>query len=317
MTLKRSNRYHRRNLLGSGYLILVVVFFLAACSSRQGTLKPIATVENEVGGRISAQPILATFSELQADPQYFRDRQIRVTGNFILPNLPDCQPYSGPVASWALVSEELRLDTVGFDMLLGLAPEGLSLTVDGFFRQYEGPSGCGKEPKPSIVWYLEVTKIVQPNSLVRGPVTVAEIQSVTLVPSNPSVETGSEGGLDSSSDTGTPFSQRTPGSTDQVVPTPTPLGTGSTSADPQGTELPFSTRTPTRITTSPGTSVPSPTNESGTSVSTPTNPPQPTVTPTPTRVPDDGTSSPLPTVTATATLSGYPPPIPTDATAYP
>ena len=115
---------------------------------------------------MSGQAQLVTFSELQADPESFQNRLVRVSGSLLKLPPPGCLPYSGPGIEWALIAEELRLDAIGFERVISLLTNGLPMTVDGFFRLYEGPLGCGKGAPDGSAWYLEVIQIVQPNPLV-------------------------------------------------------------------------------------------------------------------------------------------------------
>jgi len=140
---------------------------LAACSDPGGKLLPFNAGPSPERIFV-AEPQLVTFSEIQEHPEDFRDRMIRVTGNYFRAELPLCFPYSGYGAKWMLVNEDLRLDAVGFEQLVHLIPNGSLVTVDGFFRLYEGPIGCGKGAPVTSAWYLETIRIVQPNPLVKA-----------------------------------------------------------------------------------------------------------------------------------------------------
>jgi hypothetical protein len=43
------------------------------------------------------------------------------------------------------------------------------MTVEGYWRLYEGPLGCGKNAPRAAIWYLEVLRIVEPNPLPGNP----------------------------------------------------------------------------------------------------------------------------------------------------
>ncbi|MGD2077361.1 MAG: hypothetical protein PVH18_03210 [Chloroflexota bacterium] len=294
-------------------LLFLLLPFFVACSARNGQLKPLRPGE-EGELLIVAQPQLVTFSQLQDDPDSFRDRLIRVSGSLLKAPLPDCVPYSGPAIEWALISEELRLDATGFERAISMLDNGLSMTVDGMFRLYEGPLGCGKAAPDGSAWFLEVIKIVQPNPLVASGIPSGGLPAGATTPGMPVVPPGS---------TATATGQVTPPGTPGPGGTPTMTPTGLASAIPTATSTPG----PGTITaTSIPTASPSP---SATSRFTPTPtrtplPGTPTVTPTPTSTLGPGsTPTPTPTVdqypgpgtpTATPTSDGYPPLPPTTLT---
>jgi hypothetical protein len=241
---------------------------------------------------------LITFAELEADPFAYQDKLIRVTGNYVALPAVECVPHSGPAAGWALVAEDLRLDILGFqELLVGMAPQELTLTLDGILRRYDGPLGCGKRPAAGILWYLEALQIIQPNPLIvqagdssgGPPIIPPAIGTATLPPADsgtvePEATTGP----------GTPTNTATPTGTMIATTTSTPVTTpiGQTPGAPTAT--PTRTPTPSR----PATSQPG----------TPTRTATPTRTPTPVSGP---TQPPLPT----ATPGGYP--APPTSTAYP
>jgi hypothetical protein len=294
-------------------IIILAALVLAACGRNKGQLKPNPAEEGS-RGVISSQPQLVTFAELQEDPEAYRDAFIRVTGSFFRLPARECLLSTGPGTSWSLISDNLRLDALGFEELLQLVRPGTELTVDGIFRKYEGPLGCGKRPAVEIAWFLETTQIVQPNPLARVIGTL-EGSLPPILP--PSVLSPIPPGIVLPSPTGSPTSAISPTPTG-MVPTATP--------SPAGT--PSVTSTPTVIGT-PGTIIPTATpSSSSTPLSgTPTATPSPTSTSipgTPTQTPT-GTIQPTPGPTqpplSTSTPGGYPiptPPTPTSSpTGYP
>jgi len=278
----------------------VLLPLLVACSTQDGQLKPLRPGE-EGGMLLAAQPQLVTFSQLQADPEAFQDRLLRVSGSLFKAPLPDCVPYSGPLIEWALIADALRLDAVGFENAVGLLLDGAPMTVDGIFRLYEGPLGCGKAASDGTAWYLEVLRIVQPNPLVASAPQPGGIIPSSATPGGPIVPPGS---------TATPTSQITPPTsgtpgivptttstgTPPVVPTATAtpgLGTVTVTSFPTASSTSQFTPTPSRL---PITPTPTPTSAQGT----------PGATPTPTATVDQYPGPGTPT--ATATVDGYPPP---------
>ncbi len=263
-----------------------LIFILVACTNDSGQLKP-GGERGEVDAVLSDQPQLVTFSELQADPDAYRDRLIRVTGVFYRMPPPACFPYSGPKTLWSLISEDLRLDAVGFEPLTRLISEEIEMTVDGFFRLYEGPIGCGKGAPKESAWYLDVIKIVQPNPLVKSlrlfvdsgtlsapPPFPTPAESSTGQPAQPPAET---------TDQATPVPTATPIGTVAVLPTPITTLTAPISTIP-ATGVPTATPTTQTTTRFPGTPTPSPTATSSSIApnNTPTSGPFPTVPPLPT-----------------------------------
>lgn len=245
----------------------------------------------------SAEPQLVTFSEIQEHPEDFKDRMIRVTGNYFRAEVPLCFPYSGYGAKWMLVNEDLRLDAVGFEQLVHLISNGSLLTVDGFFRLYEGPIGCGKGAPVTSAWYLETVQIVQPNPLVRAinsqlPAGASESsftptipgESTRVAPQTPQPVSETPAVTTVPTGTPTPLTASTLVSTATTTPTGTRSSTGTPSIThtPEGTSTMTvtPTRTPTPSPTTTGT--PSVTPTSGVA---PTQPPLPTTYPGATAIP--------------------------------
>lgn len=274
--------------------VILLLTFVVACSDQEGQLKPI-NEGSENGLIINNQPQLVTFSELQADPAYYRDQLIRVTGTYIPLSFPDCYPFSGPGADWALISEGLRLDVVGFDQATKLVSQDTIMTVDGFFRLYEGPIGCGKNAPIETAWFLEILQVVQPNPVVSSG-RLASAGGFVGIPS-PQASPTDLAGLGESlplvegTEQPTNVPTATPGDIVPAVPTSTitPSPTGS----PRTTAIPTASPTPTVTPIGRGTTSPTATRTPTSAQSVPTNTPR---------------SGPLPTSPAlpTATLGGYP-----------
>lgn len=274
--------------------VILLLTFVVACSDQEGQLKPL-NEGSENGLIINNQPQLVTFSELQADPAYYRDQLIRVTGTYIPLSFPDCYPFSGPGADWALISEGLRLDVVGFDQATKLVSQDTIMTVDGFFRLYEGPIGCGKNAPIETAWFLEILQVVQPNPVVSSG-RLASAGGFVGIPSpqaSPTDLAGLGESLPLVEGTEQPTNVPT-ATTGDIVPavptstvTPTPTGTAQTTA------IPTASPTPTVTPIGRGTTSPTATRTPTSAQSVPTNTPQ---------------SGPLPTSPAlpTATLGGYP-----------
>ena len=286
----------RRKLL----IILFLLPLLAACSERDGQLRPLRP-SGDGDLLLAAQPQLVTFSELQNDPEAFQDQLVRVSGSLLKLPPPNCLPSSGPAVEWALIAEELRLDAIGFERIIRLLPDSIPMTIDGFFGLYEGPLGCGKGAPEGSAWFLEAIQIVQPNPLVSNGRPIGGIVPGTATPAGPISPPGSSA---------TPTIQSTPPGTGTpgVVPTVTP--TGQTPTLPTATVTPAEgtpsvTSIPTASPTSFFTPTPTPTPLPSTPTPTTTNVPGITFTPTPTAT-NVGTPGPT-TPTPTSTAAGYPP----------
>lgn len=278
------------------WICLISFLFLVACNGKKGELKPFREIDDSELILID-QPQLVTFSELQADPEVYQDRLIGVTGlYFRLPEI-DCYPQSGPGAEWALISEDLRLDAAGFEIATRLLPQDTLMTVEGIFRLYNGPIGCGKGAPPGVAWYLEVLRIIEPNPL-SGPIVTGPggiYPGATSIPETPIASPGPP------ESTSLPPSS-TPGT---LPPTASPVATGTDAfVTPSLTTTIISTESPTPEVTPTGTLTitPTPSNSpTGTLTVAPTPSPSatPTIVTTPPIIvtPTDGYPGPLPTST--------------------
>ncbi len=302
-----------RRVIGTVFSLIAIltIFVLTACSTNKGELRPLHADEG-IGEIIGDQPQLVTFSELQADPEAYRDTLIRVTGSFFQLPPPDCLTYSGPGTRWSLISDNLRLDAIGFERSVLLVPPGTELTVDGIFRNYEGPMGCGKRPEVGTAWFLETTRIVQPNPLARTFGTVESGLPPILPPpfASPTIP-----GVAPPGATATPVLGVSPTPTG-FIPTTTPspattvIGTLTPTSSPtSGPSIPTTTASPT-VTVGPGTPTTTPTSTPTPIPGTPTPSPTNSVPPTP-----GPTTPPL----STSTPGAYPiPPTPDGSpTGYP
>lgn len=273
-------------------------------SGSSGLLPPLPT-PTPVPGDISNEPVPLTLSALNQDPFAYVNKVIRVSGAFTPLTAPTCERYNGPVINWALVDENLQLDVVGFEQIVGLVPPGTTMTVEGVWQRYEGPLGCGKGAARGSAWYLAATRILEPNPLVGAPGAGVGVESgapdlPALLPTRVPTETP------------TAFVTPTPTATTAALVTVGPVispTAGSATATPAGTQA---TATATLTTpgapqpTLPGTAVgtPSPTSPAGSGTTAPTSTPEAPLPVTNTPVPTGGYPGP-PTATPTAS-GGYP-----------
>lgn len=148
--------------------IIVLVFFFVRLFSGESNhtlfpLLPSPTPNNQNG---TPQAILVNFTDLNNDPYAYVDQLIEVSGAYTPQDPPECVRYSGPLIRWALIAEDLQLDSVGYERIVKLLAPGTPMTVRGYWRLYDGPLGCGKGPARGSRWYLHVTMIMQPNPLI-------------------------------------------------------------------------------------------------------------------------------------------------------
>ena len=155
--------------LAAFLLLAGVVLVVAALVNRSARpLYPNLPTFTPQAGTREGEPAVLTFTELNADPDAYRDRRIQVAGDFASVAPPTCVPYAGPGIRWSLVAEELQLNAIGFENVLRLLEEGTPMTVTGIWRLYRGPVGCGKQPPDANIWYLAVDQILEPNPLLGG-----------------------------------------------------------------------------------------------------------------------------------------------------
>lgn len=296
-------------------LILLILGLAASCNgrgNRQG-LKPFRPTRTPLGGGASGDVAILSFIELNSAPEAYRNQRIRVTGDKMTIQSPDCRLYTGPVFMWGLIAEDLQLQALGFEEVVKRLPDGLTMTVEGIWRQYDGPLGCGKEPADGIAWYLQVERIISPNPLplaggtpfatIQVPLVTRDIidimpigtqQPGTAVPEQPGI------GI-----TPLPTNTRLPSLTQPAPATPTLLPTST----------PIEPGLPTRTPSFPG-STPSATPLPG-ATATETDPGNPGTDPTATpSLTPMATVPGLTTQTPAPTSSPYPGQGPT-STAYP
>ena len=280
--------------------VLLILLFLLGNGRRP--LKPIR-LSPAAALLVSNEASFITFPDLNADPTAYLDQFIRVSGQYTPQLPPTCLPHNGPDIRWALINNELQLDAVGFETILRELPAGTILTVEGIWRRYHGPFGCGKQPLANDVWYLEVVQILEPNPLFGGDTValdtilgpsrvppVGEEPTPTAVPGQPTTTAAASTAIIAATETPTFI----------FTPTPTLIFLATESATTAVINSP--TTTPT-----PGTPTPSLTLTITTS---PTITGTPTMTPTITQTPTPGL---IPPTIPVATPNPYQGPSPTAA----
>lgn len=289
-------------------LVLLLLIWLAVALSGSRPLKPLRDTAVPLNITINGQALLVDFDALNDNPAEYSNKRIRVSGNYLRLEPITCAPFSGPRIQWGLVAEGLQLNARGFEaIVLPLVAANTQMTLEGIWRRYPGPAGCGKEP-PTGLWYLDVEQIVQPNPLVAGLVTPATLLSITPPPFPGTATPTLAGGLPPVG--GTPIPNVTIVST---VAVSTPIG-----STPVGGTAVTATPTPTPTSTATGT-LATPTSGPGTPTGAP-GLPTGTATPTPTGNSGSGTTVPTPTNPAIVTATpgnGYPGPPPPGSTTMP
>ncbi|MBE2222061.1 MAG: hypothetical protein IAF02_10990 [Anaerolineae bacterium] len=211
-------------------LILLILALAASCNGRDNDhgLKPFRPTRTPFGDAMNSEVVVISFTDLNGNPDAYKNQRIRVTGDKVTIPPQACRLYTGPVFTWGLIAEDLQLNALGYDELAKRLPDGLTMTVEGVWRQYNGPLGCGKEPSDGIAWYLQVERIISPNPLpLMEGAPFATIQ--VLLGTRPSIDI-------------MPFETSVPETavTPDLLTTPTPDDTGY----PVGTFLPPTTLTP-------------------------------------------------------------------------
>ena len=302
-------------IVGAAILVAVVGVILLLALVRPTTettrLLPILatpTAPPNEGG--TSTPVTVTFTELNSDPLAYLNKPIQVSGSYIKLDSPSCPRFTGPNPAWALVSEDLQLEAKGYERVIRILTPGTNMVVQGIWRFYQGPLGCGKGPTEGSSWYLQVQRIVQPNPLVGdGNANPIDIEGVNpqfpelLATEVPTLEALTTPIL------GTPIATAT---INQIVPTATITGIGTTDSTLGGTPsvTPVATNTPDLTGNTP---VASPTANatatpgSGGGDNGPTSTPQTPLPPVATGTPGVGyPGSGTVTSTPTATTDPYP-----------
>lgn len=265
-------------------LILLILVWAASCSGRDDGrgLKPARASRTPVANGASGEVVLLSFTDLNSAPETYHTQRLRVTGAKVMITAPACRLYTGPLFTWGLIAEDLQLYALGHEAVVKRLPDGLTMTVEGVWRQYNGPLGCGKEPADGQAWYLQVERIISPNPL---PL-VADSPFATI-----QVNMGAQVGIDT-----TPFV--------------TPLPETAVTEQPRIGITPLPTNTP-RGTASPGV-LPTATTHSTTATATafpgltPSRTPRPGVTATRGTPVGGGTATTTATGTITTTATATP-----------
>lgn len=300
------------------FIIFVALILLAGCQRGGDTTENGADGQSgSAVGTVRPNPIPVTFATLNADPFTFLNRVVRVTGVYRPAPPVGCFPFAGPQTNWRMIADGFELPVNGLAPVSEVAPDGLVVTIDGIWRKFEGPFGCGDDPPERTFWFLEANQLVSPNPL--GGILIAQSSETTIQPTLSVVGSGTE----------------TPAEPNLLLtvtlnPTPSPVVLGTTTPVPTFTNTPFviPTESPTPLVGSRFTPTVTPIGavgatpifgptSTGTITATPTAGPGNSLTPNPTATlgsSGSGTrTAATPSVTETPS-GGYPPP---NQTPYP
>jgi hypothetical protein len=301
------------------YLILLAAFLsLSACFAESASPTATATATN-TAVPIAAEPIPLTLEELAANPDAYQNQPLRLSGRYTpRPRLVCAGETHRSPAAWGLVSGEVLAYAGGLDQLRQLLPRDLDMTVEGVWRRWEGPVGCGKAAQQEEIWYLAVNEIISPSPISRVTLTPTAgggdlIARVTPGASQPTATpTGLPAATPVPSPTAILLASATPSPSPTVAPeTPTPTTAVSATVTATATITGGLTATPTATPTGPSPT-PDPAQPTATATATPSRTPTPT--PDDDDDEDEATATPAQTnATATTTRTPFPSATPDDA----
>ncbi|MFW6067990.1 MAG: hypothetical protein ACOC9E_00260 [Chloroflexota bacterium] len=155
------------------FLLVAVVLFLVGCSQPVTTNRIYSnrTVSSRIIPR--GQPLSVELVQLQRAPEAYEDTLVRVSGRYRRSPIVVCDGIARlSPATWRLEQNDAEIGAGGFESLVqNLLPPGLTVTVDGVWRSWRGPVGCGKDAPQQSIWYLQVTNIVSPSPVARVTLT--------------------------------------------------------------------------------------------------------------------------------------------------
>ena len=261
------------------WIVLLFLFWgLVACNTAViGTPTPFPTEAAVTPLPVAnSQPIPLQIADLVATPAASQNAFIQLTGQYYRRPKLICEtdPHPSP-ATWELAAGEAVALAGGFDgELRRLLPDGLTMTVEGHWLLWRGPVGCGKRAKVMDVWYLQVSRIIDPSPIAQVTLTPL-ISNVDIVASAATPE----GDL-----------VNTPGLSPTNVVTLSPTTElSSEPAEPTATLLAEESPQPTSTIEQAGQ---------------PTQPPEGTATTTPTVIITPADEESTPRVSATVTTEG-------------
>lgn len=287
-------------------ILCTFLFLLIGCGpGENATPTPFPTATAEVTpALVSNGPVAVAIADLATNPEAYEGARLQLTGQYQRSPRLVCgaDPHPSP-ANWNLATGEAMVQASGFDeQLRTLLPDGLTVTVVGRWQHWRGPVGCGKQARPSDIWYLDVNRVVSPSPLARVTLTptgmAEEAVIAQAVPTTTPTLAATEALPISSPSpvpaTGSPTS--TP--TQPVIATPTAEIVASPTLS---TTTPVTATATVTATIDPNATATATTDPDATATATPTRDPNATATPTAT-----ATATTNPNATATATSATLP-----------
>lgn len=224
-------------------LSLLLLILLAACNqdNLDGTPTPFFQSGVETEFIASNAPETAVISELLAEPETFANTYLQLNGRYQSQPKLICSgdAFRSP-ATWALTDEDGTAVLIGgFDALRDLFATGDDITINGFWQQWQGPVGCGKDAVPQEIWYLKATELVSPSQIAGSSNPPGDTEStspLTPVSTEGSAETTPETTPDATPSLDAPPAEEEATPETAVTPTPaTPSSVlPSTTPNPDG-----------------------------------------------------------------------------------
>ena len=279
----------RRRYFTGPLLFILVGFaaFISGCAQETATVTPLIPTIDELP--LVARDVPVT--SLLRNPYSYEDAHVRISGRYLPLPLMACKndPHTSP-ATWVLSDGTYEVPAAGFDTVLRkLGVSDIPLVVEGRWRFWDGPVGCGRRAPNEEIWHLEVSRIVSPNPLSQIVVYDQEIAeapnlTTTVGPLEDVSEDNTRDIVPTSVATLIPTASPTLAATPTRVASETPEATGTTLVT-QTAAANATTSTPTPIATQTEevASTPSATAEDTVTPETPTATTTPTVEPTATQ----------------------------------
>lgn len=156
--------------------ILVLVILAGCDSASRMTPTPFPATWTPGPALAAQQSFQVEIADLLAEPETYEGAYVQVTGLYRRRPLLICESESATnpaPATWDLQDNtNLSIAAGEFDEALrSLLPDGLTLTVAGYWTLWEGQVGCGKQADKQAMWFLEVTDIVSPSPIVQVTLT--------------------------------------------------------------------------------------------------------------------------------------------------
>ncbi len=285
------HRYFTGPLL---FVLVGLAALVSGCGQETATVTPPIPTIDELPLLASDVPV----TSLLRNPYAFEGERVRISGRYQPLPLMACKndPHVSP-ATWVISDGGYEVPAAGFDTVLRqLGVSDIPIVVEGRWRFWDGPVGCGRRAPNEEIWHIEVSRIVSPNPLSQVVISDQEIAEA------PTSTTTSEPLAESSADL---TSDTAPTSLSTLIPTasPTDFATPTRMATATPVEIapveatftvpasPTSTPTPAATETEQFASTPTATLEGSEVPATPTATTTPTVEATATQIVQTGGGS--------------------------